>query len=131
MIVNDREFGGKCYGFVTFTNTRAIVKAINDMDGKAIGGRTIRVNEVKSKSSRATFARENHFRDRIRDRDRDEGREDWDRVRTRSSLVNENDMEQLNRKGLVEDDGKRTIYGYLAKPSDMIRIKPSISKWSN
>lgn len=58
------------------------------------------------------------------------GREDWDRVRPRSSLVNEHDMEQLNRKGLVEDDGKRTIYGYLAKPSDMTRIKPSISKWS-
>lgn len=58
------------------------------------------------------------------------GREDWDRVRPRSSLVNEHDMEQLNRKGLVEDDGKRTIYGYLAKPSDMNRIKPSISKLS-
>lgn len=78
-IVNDREFGGKCYGFVTFTNPRAAVNAINDMDGRAIGGRTVRVNEVKSKSSRATFARENQFRDRIRDRDRDRDREREDR----------------------------------------------------
>jgi hypothetical protein len=46
------------------------------MDGKAIGGRTVRVNEVKSKSSRATFARENHFGDGIRDRDRDKIQEE-------------------------------------------------------
>lgn len=74
-IVNDREFGGKCYGFVTFTNPRAAVNAINDMDGREIGGRTVRVNEVKSKSSRATFARDNSFRDRVRDRDRDRNRD--------------------------------------------------------
>ena len=31
---------------------------------------------------------------------------------------------------IIEDDGKWTIYGYLAKPSDMIWIKPFISKLS-
>ena len=52
MNVNDRDSGGKCYGFVTFTNPRAAINAINDMDGKAIGGRTVRVNEVKSRKDR-------------------------------------------------------------------------------
>lgn len=82
-IVNDREFGGKCYGFVTFTNPRAAVNAISDMDGRAIGGRTVRVNEVKSKSSRAALARDNHSRDRARDRDRDRDSRDRDRDRDR------------------------------------------------
>lgn len=58
------------------------------------------------------------------------GREDWHRVRPRCSLIDERDMEQWNTRGLVEDDGKRTIYGYLAKPSDMNRIKPSVHKLS-
>lgn len=58
------------------------------------------------------------------------GREDWHRVKPRSSLINERDMEQWNTRGLVEDDGKRTIYGYLAKPSDLTRIKPSVNKLS-
>lgn len=71
MIVNDRDFGGKCYGFVTFTNPRAAVNAIKDMDGRAIGGRIVRVNEVKSKSSRASFTRDSRFRDLDRDRERE------------------------------------------------------------
>lgn len=33
-IVNDRAVGGKCYGFVTFTNPRSAINAISDMDGK-------------------------------------------------------------------------------------------------
>lgn len=58
------------------------------------------------------------------------GREDWHRVKPRFSLINERDMEHWNTRGLVEDDGKRTIYGYLAKPSDLNRIKPSVNKLS-
>ena len=33
-IINDRQVGGKCYGFVTFTNPRSAVDAINDMNGR-------------------------------------------------------------------------------------------------
>lgn len=103
-IVNDREFGGKCYGFVTFTNPRAAVNAINDMDGKAIGGRTVRVNEVKSKSSRATFARENHFRDRIRDRDRDREREDRDEDREpQRERIRDRDEDREQQRERVRD----------------------------
>lgn len=33
-IINDRGVGGKCYGFVTFTNPRSAVDAISEMDGQ-------------------------------------------------------------------------------------------------
>lgn len=35
-IVNDHGVGGKCYGFVTFTNPRSAVDAINDMNGRVM-----------------------------------------------------------------------------------------------
>ncbi|KAM0933387.1 putative RNA recognition motif domain, nucleotide-binding alpha-beta plait domain superfamily [Dioscorea sansibarensis] len=91
-IINDREVGGKCYGFVTFTNPRSAVDAINDMDGRAIGGRTVRVNEVRTRGAgrpgfhRDRFRREgewvrdrgrehNRYRDRNAERSRDRDRE--------------------------------------------------------
>ncbi|KAK9268477.1 hypothetical protein L1049_000228 [Liquidambar formosana] len=33
-IINDLGIGGKCYGFVTFTNPRSAIDAINDMNGR-------------------------------------------------------------------------------------------------
>lgn len=33
-IINDRSTRGKCYGFVTYTNPRSAIDAINDMDGR-------------------------------------------------------------------------------------------------
>lgn len=33
-LINDRGVGGKCYGFVTYTNPRSAVDAISDMDGR-------------------------------------------------------------------------------------------------
>ncbi|KAF2616122.1 hypothetical protein F2Q70_00007664 [Brassica cretica] len=39
----------KCYGFVTFSNRRSADDAIQDMDGKIIGGRAVRVNEVTTR----------------------------------------------------------------------------------
>ncbi|KAF3547206.1 hypothetical protein DY000_02000857 [Brassica cretica] len=48
-IVNDRSVRGKCYGFVTFSNRRSADDAIQDMDGKIIGGRAVRVNEVTTR----------------------------------------------------------------------------------
>lgn len=76
-IVYDRESGqSRGFGFVTFTNPRAAAKAINGLDGGVLGGRTIRVNEVK-KNSGKTLSRDSSFRDRgekdhrgSRDRDR-------------------------------------------------------------
>lgn len=35
-IVNDRSVGGKCYGFITFTNPRSATHAIKDMDGRVL-----------------------------------------------------------------------------------------------
>jgi hypothetical protein len=33
-IINDRSTRGKCYGFVTFTNPRSAISAINDMNDR-------------------------------------------------------------------------------------------------
>ncbi|ONK80707.1 uncharacterized protein A4U43_C01F20860 [Asparagus officinalis] len=98
-IVNDRGVGGKCYGFVTFTNPRSAVDAINDMNGRKIGGRVVRVNEVRTRGGRPNFHRDvgrdgdlerdnDHSgdRDRLRDRNNDRSRDrerdrDYDRGR--------------------------------------------------
>ncbi|KMZ55991.1 hypothetical protein ZOSMA_9G00960 [Zostera marina] len=75
-IINDHEIGGKCYGFVTFRNPRSAINAINEMNGRSLGGRVIRVNEVKTRGGRRQFSREN-FR-------RNPGRENsWGRDRER------------------------------------------------
>ncbi|KAI5680643.1 hypothetical protein M9H77_01870 [Catharanthus roseus] len=83
-IINDRTVGGKCYGFVTFTNPRSAMHAIKDMDGRTVDGRVVRVNEVKTRGSRSSFGREGFHRssergigsDRNRDREKDH---DYDR----------------------------------------------------
>lgn len=87
-VINDRGVGGKCYGFVTFTNPRSAVDAINDMNGRTIDGRVVRVNEVKTRGGRSNVSRESFRRnsekgdrDRSRDRDRDY---DHDRYRDQS-----------------------------------------------
>ncbi|KVI01295.1 hypothetical protein Ccrd_020444 [Cynara cardunculus var. scolymus] len=87
-IINDRGIGGKCYGFVTFTNPRSAVDAINDMDGRTVDGRVVKVNEVKTRGGRSNFGRDGFRRndrdvelDRGRDRDRER---DYGRVRDRS-----------------------------------------------
>ncbi|KAJ6816630.1 glycine-rich RNA-binding protein RZ1B isoform X1 [Iris pallida] len=88
-IVNDRDVGRKCYGFVTFTNPRSAVHAISDMHGRTIRGRVVIVNEVRTRAGRPNFHRENFRRDTGRDvewdgdRDRDHVR-DRDRYRDRS-----------------------------------------------
>ncbi|KAJ8442350.1 hypothetical protein Cgig2_018606 [Carnegiea gigantea] len=77
LIINDRGVGGKCYGFVTFTNPRSAAEAIEEMDGRTIGGRVVRVNEVKS---RGAGGRSNYGREKFR---RNERELDWDKGRDR------------------------------------------------
>ncbi|XP_043699615.1 serine/threonine-protein kinase fray2 [Telopea speciosissima] len=74
-IINDREVGGKCYGFVTFTNPKSADNAIHEMNGRTIGGRVVRVNEVKARGGRPNFHRENFRRDSERDVEWDRGRD--------------------------------------------------------
>ncbi|MCL7036675.1 hypothetical protein MKW94_010070 [Papaver nudicaule] len=50
-IINARDVGGKCYCFVTFTNPRSAIDAINDMNGRTIGGRVVKVNEVNARGA--------------------------------------------------------------------------------
>ncbi|XP_024374374.1 uncharacterized protein [Physcomitrium patens] len=70
-IVHDRDSGeSRGFGFVTFSNPRAATVAIQDMDGRQIEGRTIRVNEVR-KNHKMLGARDRDFRVRdLRDRNR-------------------------------------------------------------
>ncbi|MFQ6638365.1 hypothetical protein Gotur_015166 [Gossypium turneri] len=86
-IVNDHTTRGKCYGFVTFTNPRSAYDAINDMNGRTIDGRVVRVNEVTTRGGRSNFSRDRPRRsewDRGRDRERDHDR-DRERYRDRYS----------------------------------------------
>ncbi|KAL9326269.1 hypothetical protein ACSQ67_006914 [Phaseolus vulgaris] len=104
-IINDQRSRGKCYCFVTFTNPRSAIDAINDMNGRTIDGRVVKVNGVRSRGGRPNFGRERYYYhnderngdwDRGRDRDRDydhdnSGRDgyrnrsnDWNRDRDRS-----------------------------------------------
>ncbi|TVU32995.1 hypothetical protein EJB05_24764, partial [Eragrostis curvula] len=87
-VINDHKVKGKCYGFVTFTHPKAAESAIAGMDGKKIGSRVVRVNEVRTRGPR-DFGRDDFRRDRddFR-RDRDDFRRDprrygrdpyWDR----------------------------------------------------
>ncbi|KAF3624139.1 hypothetical protein FXO38_30414 [Capsicum annuum] len=57
-IINDRKVGGKCYGFVTFTNPRSAMHAITEMDGRTVDGRVVKVNEVTTRGGRSGFGRE-------------------------------------------------------------------------
>lgn len=85
-IINDRATRGKCYGFVTFTNPRSAVDAINDMDGRSINGRVVRVNGVKTRGGRWGFGRDDLARSNERGMDRERGRHrerDYDHDRDR------------------------------------------------
>lgn len=113
-IINDRSVGGKCYGFVTFTNPRSATLAIKEMDGGTIDGRIIRVNEVKTRGGRFSFGREGFHRssekgigsNRGRDRERqyDYGRDlDRDYFREQSQ---DHDQGRERRYGRIYDDNR-------------------------
>ncbi|CAB4274824.1 unnamed protein product [Prunus armeniaca] len=56
-IINDASTRGKCYGFVTFRNPRSAIHAINEMDGRTVDGRVIRV-KVWTRGGRLGFGRD-------------------------------------------------------------------------
>ncbi|WZZ38681.1 hypothetical protein YC2023_034940 [Brassica napus] len=110
-IVNDRSVRGKCYGFVTFSNRRSADDAIQDMDGKIIGGRAVRVNEVTTRfggqgrfqpqspsDGRSDFGYErDRFSDRSRERDRSQDR--------RRAYERSHGFEGRNDHGMLDRDG--------------------------
>lgn len=44
-----------CCGFVTFTNPRSAIDAINDMNGRTIDGLVVKVSEVTTRNGRSNF----------------------------------------------------------------------------
>ena len=52
-VITDRETGrSRGFGFVTFANDEGATKAIAEMDGTELDGRTIKVNEAEDKPAR-------------------------------------------------------------------------------
>jgi cold-inducible RNA-binding protein len=52
-VITDRETGrSRGFGFVTFSNEDGASKAISEMDGTELDGRTIKVNEAEDKGPR-------------------------------------------------------------------------------
>ena len=52
-LITDRETGrSRGFGFVTFASDRGAAKAIAEMDGTELDGRTIKVNEAEDKPAR-------------------------------------------------------------------------------
>ena len=52
-VITDRETGrSRGFGFVTFANDDGATKAISEMDGTELDGRTIKVNEAEDKPAR-------------------------------------------------------------------------------
>ena len=53
VVITDRESGrSRGFGFVTFNEAADADKAIAEMDGKELDGRTIKVNEAQERRSR-------------------------------------------------------------------------------
>ncbi|XP_074578753.1 uncharacterized protein LOC141835223 [Curcuma longa] len=117
-IINDRQVGGKCYGFVTFRNPRSAVDAIVDMNGRKIGGRVVRVNEVHTRGGRPNFHRENFHRDA--DDDWDRGRE---RERERDHLHDRNHFLDRNSERSQDNNRDRDRESDFERGRDFIRAR--------
>jgi len=51
-VITDRETGrSRGFGFVTFQDASCVPTAIQEMDGKTLDGRAIRVNEANERSN--------------------------------------------------------------------------------
>ncbi|RDX70021.1 Cold-inducible RNA-binding protein B, partial [Mucuna pruriens] len=103
-IINDQRTRGKCYCFVTFTNPRSAIDAINDMNGRTIDGRVVKVNGVRARGGRTNFGRERYYYHN------DERNGDWDRGRDRERIYDHDNNDR---------DGYRD--GYRNRSSDWSR----------
>lgn len=120
-IINNHGTSGKCYGFVTFRNPRSVIDAINDMNGKTIDGRVVRVNGVTSRSGKSNFTGEDirshveRGRERGRERDYDHDRHrQWhnDRSRERDrSWGYDEDSERGYEHARLHDRARDGFYG--------------------
>ena len=58
VIITDRETGrSKGFGFVTFSSDEEANEAVEEMNGKDLGGRRLTVNEARPKEDRAPRTR--------------------------------------------------------------------------
>ncbi|KAL5572736.1 hypothetical protein UlMin_022333 [Ulmus minor] len=137
--INDRGMRANCYGFVTFTNPRSAIDAINAMDGRTIDGKVVRVNGVRSRpirGGRSSFGRDSfrwniengRGRDRGRYQEQDQERDyDYDRERDRSGdrsrereFSQDYDLERETGYEHLSDHG-RAVNSYLDRDRDRKR----------
>jgi len=72
-VITDRETGrSRGFGFVTFADAEGADKAISEMDGSQLDGRTIKVNEAQDRPARFSGGRGGRG-----GRGRGRGRDDW------------------------------------------------------
>ncbi|CAK8563350.1 unnamed protein product [Lathyrus sativus] len=128
-IINDQRTVGKCYCFVTFTNPRSAIDAINDMNGRSISGRVVKVNGVKTRGGGGGGGRSNFGRERERYyHHNDERNGDWDRGRDREIRDQDYDrgsgrdhMREQNYDHGNEKDGYRSRGGDWTRHGDRSR----------
>ncbi|KAK4357734.1 hypothetical protein RND71_023344 [Anisodus tanguticus] len=99
-IINDRKVGGKCYGFVTFTNPRSAMHAITEMDGRTVEGRVVKVNEVTTRGGRSGFGRESirHYERGVKGGERGHWERGYDRDENRHR-ENSRDRDHKRERG--------------------------------
>jgi RNA recognition motif-containing protein len=61
-LITDRETGrAKGFGFVAMDDNSAALKAIEELNGKEVDGRTLRINEAKPKEERPRREFDNRY----------------------------------------------------------------------
>ncbi|KAL6519130.1 hypothetical protein OROGR_018450 [Orobanche gracilis] len=104
-IINDRSSGGKCYGFLTFANPRSAMQAIDEMDGKTIDGRIVKVDEVRSRGGKRNLKYMSFRHDMKRSSDGDRGRDRGSVGNYGRQLHHEEDREGSHEKGQNRERG--------------------------
>ncbi|KAB5514234.1 hypothetical protein DKX38_028140 [Salix brachista] len=105
-IINNNGPRGKCYGFVTFRNPRSVIDAINDMNGKTIDRRVVRVNGVTGRGGKSNFTEED-IRSHL-ERDRERGRDrDYDHDRDKHQQWHGDRSRERDRSWGYDEDSER------------------------
>lgn len=105
-IINKNGPRGKCYGFVTFRNPRSVIDAINDMNGKTIDRRVVKVNGVTGRGGKSNFTEEDIRSHAERDRERGRDR-DYDHDRDKHQQWHGDRSRERDRSWGYDEDSER------------------------
>ncbi|GMN50444.1 hypothetical protein TIFTF001_019605 [Ficus carica] len=126
-IINDRATRGKCYGFVTFTNPRSAIDAMEEMNGRVYRDRTRDYDQERERRHEHVYNHDqarNGLFDRDQDQDRGLGVADLEHSRIRNP--------SWEREHVLDPDGDREMdrtNGHHDKLVEMDRDQNS-RKWN-